>query len=244
MRNAPSTEQHFVGAIESFDMDEYLDVLSKVELFASIDSKELEAMLKCLNAEIKDISKDNIILLAGDKPRYVGVVLAGRLHIVREDYDGNRVLVEAITPAEIFLEAMCCAGVSESPVSVIADTDSTIMTLSFQCILHTCSNACSYHARLIDNMVGLIAKKNILLQRRIEIASMKSVRSKVLRYLESFVPKQGYDITIPFNREELADFLSVDRSALSHELARMKKDGLIEYRKNRFILKKGEPSIC
>ena len=215
----------------------YCGVLKSVGLFKDIEPAGLENMLGCVGAEIKSVKKGEIILLAGDRPLHVGIVLAGQLHIIREDYDGNRSLLAAVTNSEIFAEALCCAGVSESPVTVIAEADSTVMLLNFSRILHTCRNSCSFHTKLIENMLSLIAKKNILLQSRMELISLKSVRARVLRYLESLVPKQGWEITIPFNREEMADFLCVERSALSHELARTKRDGLIEYRKNVFMLK-------
>jgi len=217
-------------------MEKYFYILKSVGLFKGIDVGDLEAMLKCLGAEIKNVKKNKIVLLSGDKPQDVGIVLSGQLHIVREDYDGNRTLVAAVTPSEVFAEALCCAGVEESPVTVIADTDTTIMLLRFSRILQTCQNLCSFHTRLIENMLGLVANKNLQLQGRMEIISLRTVRNKVTRYLESFVQEQGRTITIPFNREELADFLCVDRSTLSHELSRMKKDGLIEYRKNKFKL--------
>jgi len=217
-------------------MKKYFDVLQSVGLFGGVDAAELESMLKCLGAEVKDVGKDEIVLLAGDKPRHVGIVLSGQLHIVREDYDGNRTIIAAVAPGDIFAEALCCAGVTKSPVTVVADVESTVLLLNFARILQTCPNSCSHHAKLIENMLGHVANKNLQLQSRMEIISLKSVRAKVLLYLESFVPKQGRNITIPFNREELADFLCVERSALSHELSRMKKDGLIEYRKNKFVL--------
>jgi len=215
----------------------FFDVLKKVELFKGIEAGELETVLKCLGSEIKEIGRDTMFLLAGDKPQYVGVVLAGQLHIIREDFDGNRLLMAAVMPGDIFAEALCCADLSESPVTVTAGADSTVMALRFRRILHVCTNTCAFHTKLIENMLRLIANKNIQLQSRMEIVSLKSIRAKVLRYLESLVPIQGRSITIPFNREELAHFLCVERSALSHELARMKKDGLIDYQKNRFLVK-------
>jgi len=218
-------------------MLKHFSVLQSVELFKGIDAAELETMLNCMGAEIKKAAKGEIILLTGNNPQHIGVVLEGLLHIVREDYDGNRSLLAAITPGEIFAEALCCAGIIESPFTVLMRVDSTVMLLSFVRVLHTCPNSCSFHAKLIANMVELIAKKNLELQSRMEIVSMKSIRSKMIRYLESFRPLQGVEILIPFNREELADYLCVDRSALSHELAKMKKDGLIDYKKNRFLIK-------
>ena len=212
----------------------YPDKLKSVGLFSGIETTELETMLKCLSAVIKDVAKDEIILLTGDRPDFVGVVLTGQLHIVSEDYDGNRSLLAVATPGEVFAEALCCAGVQESPVTVIAGADSSVMLLGFRRLLHTCPNSCAHHTKLIANTLGLIANKTLYLQNRMEIVSLKSVRAKVLRYLESFIPRQGCSITIPLNRGEMADFLCVDRSALSHELMKMKKDGLIDYRKNKF----------
>lgn len=217
-------------------MKEYLNILADTGLFRDIDTADLEELLKCLGAEIKTIGKSEIVLLNGDKPESIGIVLSGQLHVVREDTDGNRSILAAITPGDIFGEALCCADVPESPVTVLADTASLVMLLRFSHILNTCSNSCAFHTRLIANMLRLIANKNLLLQDRMEIISLKSIRAKVTRYLESFSPVRGLEFYIPFNREELADFLCVERSALSHELARMKKDGLIEYKKNRFTL--------
>jgi len=218
-------------------MKDFLNVLQKVELFKEIDAAELEAMLDCLGVEIKRVKKGRIILLQGDKSLHIGVVLAGQVHITREDYDGNRSLIEAVESSEIFAEALCCAGVSESSVTATTDAASTIMLMSFSRILRTCKNSCPFHTRLIGNMLSLLAKKNIVLQKRMEIICLKSVRARVIRYLEAFAPKRGQEFTIPLDREEMAGYLCVDRSALSHELRKMKLDGLIEYKKNKFLLK-------
>jgi len=215
----------------------FSELFKSIGLFRGIETAALQSMLSCLGATTRNLRKGKFALLAGDRPEFAGIVLSGQLHIIREDYDGKRSIVAAIMPGGIFAEALCCAGVPESPVTVLAAEDSIIMKLSFARILKTCSRSCSFHKKLIENMLGIIANKNLMLQSRMEILELKSVREKVMRYLESFIPKHGNDIRIPFNREEMADFLSVERSALSHELAKMRKDGLIEYRKNHFMLK-------
>lgn len=217
-------------------LNAYQNLLSMVGLFKGIDDADLKTMLGCLRSEVKTFGKDEILLLAGSKPEAVGIVLAGQLHVIREDADGNRTIVTAVNPGDIFGEALCCAGVEESPVTVQADIDSVVLLMHFPRMLHICPNACAFHSTLIGNMLELIARKNLLLQNRMEIICLKSVRAKVVRYLEAFVSEHGRAFTIPFNREELADFLCVERSALSHELARMKKDGLIEYKKNKFMV--------
>jgi len=217
--------------------NEFYGILSSAGLFKGIETVELETLLDCLSARVQNVKKGKIVLFAGDKADFTGVVLSGLLHISREDYDGNRTIINSITPGGIFAEAMCCAGVSESPVTAVAAEDSVIMKLEFARILKICPNTCSFHKKLIENMLALIARKNLYLQERMEILSLKSVRAKIILYLESFVSKQGRNINIPLNREEMADFLCVERSALSHELMKMKKDGLIDYQKNHFRLK-------
>jgi CRP-like cAMP-binding protein len=215
---------------------EYLNLLKNAGLFKGVKSDEIETMLACLGSRIKKAKKGKIILLAGDKPEFVGIVLSGLLHIIREDYSGNRLLVTSLIRGEIFSEALCCAGISKSPVTVVAATDSVIMMLKFPRILNICPKPCPFHKKLLVNLLELMAKKNIFLQNKIGIISKKSVRARVMQYLESIMPKQGTEFKIPFNREEMADFLNVERSALSHELSRMKKDCLIEYKKNNFKL--------
>ena len=215
----------------------YEGLLQSTGLFREIEANKLEFLLNCIGVKIKKLEKGKIVLLAGDKPEFTGIVLSGVLHIVREDYDGNRSIITSITPGETFAEALCSAGLSESPFTVIAAADAVIMLLQFSRMLDLCQNSCSFHKQLISNILALIAGKNLFLQNRMEILSLKSVRAKVMLYLESLSFKQGRNITIPFNREEMADFLGIERSALSHELSKMKKDNLIDYRKNNFILK-------
>ena len=214
----------------------YLNILASAALFMDIRPSELEAMLSCNGAKIKNVQKGRFVLLTGSKPTHIGLVISGQFHILYEDFRGERSLIAVVSPGELFAEAICCAGVSESPVTVMAKTDSTVMLLNFSRIVHLCSNACPFHTKLIENMLYLVASKNLLLQNRMEIISLKSIRSKVMRYLESFMPDQGRNIMIPLNREEMASFLCVERCALSHELSRMKKDGMIDYKKNNFII--------
>lgn len=223
-------------------MRDYFEVLKSVALFEGIDSADLGSMLDCLGAKRKTVAKDEIVLLAGERPRDIGIILMGQLHIIREDYDGNRSLIAAVAPGEIYADTLCCASIRESPETVIANTPSTVLLLHFTRVLHVCPNTCSFHEKLIENMLRLIAGKHLLLQSHLEIISLKSVRAKVMRYLETFRAIQGSEITVPFNREDLANYLCVDRSALSHELMKMKHDGLIEYSKNRFSLLEGRIS--
>jgi len=217
-------------------MKEYLPLLRSIELFSGMDTVELESMLGCIGARVAPIRKGVVVLLAGETPLYVGVILTGQLHVIRESYNGDRALIAVLSAGDIFAEALCCAGVTSSPVTVVSDTDSEIALLSFDRILKTCANSCSSHRKLIGNMLGLIAEKNLRLQSHMEILELRSIRAKVTHYLQSLATGHKREVVIPFNREELADYLCVERSALSHELMRMKRDGLIEYNRNRFVL--------
>lgn len=219
-------------------MEKYSNVLRTVKLFEGIAPEQLDAMLACLDAKTIGVRKGDFLLSAGESAAHVGIVLAGQLHIVREDIHGGRALLAALTKGGIFAETLCCAGVMESPVSVIAESDGSVMLLAFQRILHTCSGACVFHAKLIENMLRVIAAKNLQLQARMELLSRKSIRERVLAYLESIAARQGRAFSIPLNREGLADFLCVDRSALSRELGRLKEAGVIDFWKNNFKMLK------
>lgn len=214
-----------------------MEILKNVTLFRDIAAGDLSSMLSCLLAETVRYQKNEILLLTGEKPERVGIVLSGRLQVVKESLEGERTLMAILEPCDLFAEALCCAGVEESPVTVVADSDSEVMLLDFPHILHTCSNSCVFHHKLIENMLRIIANKNLFLQDRMDIVRKRSVREKVSSYLETFAVKQGgRTVTIPLNREEMANYLCVERSALSHELMKMKRDGILQYNKNSFTL--------
>lgn len=218
-------------------MKRYLNQIKNVKLFKGIAPGGLLSILQCLKAEIKVVPKEGIVLLAGSKPEHVGVVLLGELHIVKEDFHGNRTLVSSLYPGDIFAEALCCAGAPQSPVTVQAECDSTVMLLKFTQMVQTCPSPCSFHTTLIQNMLQLLAQKNLYMQSRMEIISQKTIRAKLIQYFDGFTIAQGKNITLPLNREKMAEYLCVDRSALSHELIKMKRDGLLDYHKNNFTIK-------
>ena len=214
----------------------YLDTVNRIGLFKGIEAGELEPMLRCLGAEIRDFPKGGNAMVAGDRPSFIGAVLTGRLCVFRDDHDGNRLLVDVIKPGKLFGESLSCAGVDESPVTVTAELDSTILRLNLYRMLSLCPTNCPHHSSLIGNMLRLIAERNLFLQGRMEVLCLKSLRAKVVRYLGSFAPVRGRAFKVPLSREGMAEYLGVDRSALSHELGRMRREGLIEYRKNSFTV--------
>ena len=212
----------------------------KCILFTGIPESDLKTMLECLSARQKCFAKSTFIFNTGDRIETIGIVISGAVHILREDYWGKRKIIARLESGGIFGEAFACAGVENLPVSVMAAEDSEILFLNSARVFKTCSSACVFHARLIKNLVLLMAEKNIALIQKLECITQPSTREKLLSYLSEQAQNAGRsNFTIPFSREELADYLSVERSAMSAELSKMKDDGLLIYKKNSFELLKG-----
>ena len=218
-------------------MKKYLEILKKCSLFKGIDGNELLAMLGCLSAQVVRVPGGRAILEEGEPAEKMGILLSGSARIVREDYYGNRSIMAEIEPAELFGESVASAGIREMPLSVVADTDCEVMLVDCMRILKTCSNSCVFHTRLISNLLQVIASKNLLLNQKIEIISKRTTREKLMAYLMMQAKRRGSsEFTIPFDRQELADFLGVERSAMSAEISRLRAEGVIECNRSWFRL--------
>jgi len=210
-------------------------VLQKSPLFQGVSDIELAGMMKCLGAKAKTYSKGDSVYRAQDYVSEIGIVAEGRVHIVKDDAWGNHNIVTEICKGEMFAEAFVCGGVGVLPVSAIAASDCEVIFVDFQRIITQCSNACVFHALLIHNIVGVLARENIMLQGKMEHITKRSTREKLLSYLSEQARQRGANsFEIPFNRQSLADYLSVERSALSAEMSRLKSEGIIDYRKSHF----------
>ena len=218
-------------------MEKYLEILKKCPLFAGFGNDFLLKMLTCLGAKVEFFDKKYTILAEGTAARTIGIVLSGSAQIDQVDYNGNRSILSEVHASDVFAEAFACAEVESLPVSVIADEPCEIMLIDCRHILHTCSNGCGFHHQLIFNLMKDLATKTLLFHQRIEITSKRTTREKLWAYLSLQAKKAGSPrFTIPFDRQELADYLEVDRSGLSAEIGKMKKEGLIKSEKNRFEL--------
>ncbi|SCP95294.1 cAMP-binding domain of CRP or a regulatory subunit of cAMP-dependent protein kinases [Anaerobium acetethylicum] len=218
-------------------MKEYIDLLMETPLFGNIKKEELDSMLTCLKPYVKSFKKGNYITHSGDDIKSVGVVLQGTVQMVKEDIWGNKTILAIMTEKSVFGETFVCSRSYNSTVSFQAAADCTVMFLSFERILHSCHRACSFHNTLIDNVVILIAQKNIQLMEKLEVTSKKSLREKILTYLSREAQRNGsMYFEVPLGRIELSDYLCADRSALTRELSRMKAEGLIDYDRNTFRL--------
>lgn len=218
-------------------MKEFFPILEKCPLFDGVDSNDLSAMLACLNARVSSYQKNQVIFQEGDPAKYVGIILTGAAQIVREDYYGNRSIVARIEPAELFGESFACAGVASLPVSVTAAEDSQVMLIDCRRLTVSCTSACSFHSRIIFNLLQVVATKNLLFNQKIEITSHRTTREKLMAYLLIQAKQnKSSSFTIPYDRQALADYLGVDRSAMAVEISKLRKDGIIVCEKSHFEL--------
>jgi len=215
------------------NLDNFIGVLKKCPLFFGIGDNELLRTTKRLGARIVNVRKEQTVMSEGELPTYVGIVLSGAVRIVREDYYGNRSILAELSPPHIFAESFVCAGAARLPVSVSAAADGSVMLLDGKKVLSD--------GRLAGNLLKISAEKNMLLNRKIEIISKRTIREKLMTYLSYQAAEQRSDkFTIPYDRQALADYLETERSALSAEISRLRRDGIIECKRNRFKILKAK----
>ncbi len=218
-------------------MQGFFDVLKSSVLFGGIDEGEIASMLYCLDARTVSYRKNDYVLRVGDSPQSVGLLLRGGVLVVQEDFWGSRNIRARIMPSEVIAESFACVPGAVMDVSVVADEDSALLWLDVRRILQTCPAACSHHSRMIRNLLCDLAANNLRASEKLTHISKRSTREKLLSYLSAEAQRQGaFKFTIPFNRQQLADYLSVERSAMSAELSKMQKDGLLTLNKSSFTL--------
>lgn len=218
-------------------MKKYFEILRKCPLFYDIADENLMEMLDCLGAKVKSYDKKEVIMSEGDHATQIGIVLSGVAQIVRIDYYGNRSIVAYVEPSELFGESFACAGIAAIPVDVVAAEPTQVMFIDCSKVLQTCSNTCEFHRQIIYNLMKVIATKNILVNQKIEITSKRTTRDKLLTYLMIQAKKnKSNSFDIPYDRQELADYLEVERSGLSAEIGKLGREGILISRRNHFEL--------
>lgn len=218
-------------------MKKYYDVLRECVLFKGINEADFEHLLGCLNPKVNKYHKGETIFLAGDHAKGIAIIVSGRVQIYIDDIFGNRSIVAELTKKDLFSEAVPFTKANILPLSSLAITDTEIMFIEKDMILCSCATVCSFHKKLIENLLVIISEKNLILSKKTEHISKRTIRSKILSYLSDFNAANGKkEFSIPFDRQELADYLCVDRSALSAELSKLRDEGIIEFRKNNFRL--------
>lgn len=219
-------------------MKEFLPVIRSSGLFCGISEEELSAMLSCLDTRKRSFPKDSFLLRVGDTAESIGLVLSGSILMIQEDIWGNRNILSKAGPGQTFATAYACAPGSVLNVSVLAETPVTAMFLNIKRVLNVCPSACAHHSRIIRNLLGELAEKNLRFGEKLSHMGQRTTRAKLMSYFSAEAQRLGkYEFDIPFTRQQLADYLAVERSGLSLELGKMKRDGLLDFRKNHFVLK-------
>lgn len=218
-------------------MDEYISVLQRTRLFAGVGEQELRSMFGCLEGRCCRYQKGERVLRQGEHPDYIIVLVEGRLHIQKDDYWGNRSIVSVIEVGEMFAEAYAAPDSGAVLNDVVAAEDSAVICFNVRKILTVCSSACRFHAAVVQNLFFAVAEKNRKLMGKLEHMSQRTTREKLISYLTEESRRQNSSsFSILLNRQQLADFLSVDRSAMSNELCKMRDEGMLTFEKNRFSL--------
>lgn len=215
--------------------------LSKTPLFRGSTPEEVEAMLECLGARMRTYDKGGQIYRARDAITALGIVLSGQVLIETDDFWGNTTVLDSVGPGEIFAETYACTPGEPLMVNAVAVQGTQVLFLEMERVLHLCPSACQHHSGLLRNLLAIFAQKNLNLSRKIFHTTPKTIRGRLLSYLSAqAIRSSSRCVCLPFNRQQLADYLNVDRSALSHELGKMMQDGLIRVEKNRFWLLEGQ----
>ncbi|MBQ3647601.1 MAG: Crp/Fnr family transcriptional regulator [Spirochaetia bacterium] len=216
--------------------------LKECNLFSNIDSTHLQAMLVCLGAREKTFRKGSVIFACGEKAETLGIVLSGKVQMIRIDYYGNRSIVAEMGNAQIFGEVFACSDIDTLPVDFLASEESSVLLINARRITKTCSHACAFHRQIIFNLLKLVATKSLLFGQKIDIVSRRTTREKLLAYLGTVARQTGKkSFTIPYSRQELADYLDVERSGLSAEIGKMCRENIIKCHRSEFTLLHNTP---
>ena len=207
----------------------------KSPLFDGISPEDRKTMLGCIGYHIGTFRKGDIVAFEEENIKHIGILLSGAVDMVKEDLWGNKTMLVRMRKDELFGETFACGEDNLSVVTFVVSEAAKILFLPFDRVMHSCTMACVFHHQLIENMVHIIANKNRDLMRKVEVVSKRTIRERLLAYLsiQAQIQESRY-FEIPLGRVELAEYLCVDRSALTRELAKMKDDGLIDYDKNCF----------
>ena len=218
-------------------MKNYIPILKKTVLFSGVKESEIESMLSCLQAKKYHFKKGEFVLSQGQRLDNILILLDGKLYIQQDDYWGNRSILNVVNTGEMFGESYAAPESGFVMNDVMAVEDSDVIFFDVKKILTVCSSACRFHTAVVENHVYAISERNRSLVQKLGYMSKRTTREKLIAYLSDEAKRQSSNrFSVPFNRQQMADFLSVDRSAMSNELSKMKNEGLIDFQKNHFIL--------
>ena len=212
--------------------------LSDMQLFRGLEEDDISSLLSCLNSVKRNYKKGEVILSEGSIIENIGIVLSGMAMISCNEIWGNTSILGSVAPGSVFAEVYACIPGQPLLITVSAAEPATVLFMNVGRVLTSCSNTCPFHARLARNLLTVCADKSLQLSRRMKHTTSKSIRGRLMSYFSECAKQFGSSsFIIPYNRQQLADYLGVDRSTMCNELSKMQRDGIIEYEKNRFLLK-------
>lgn len=210
--------------------ERYMSAFIKCELFEGIEKTEIKSLLKCLSPNIQTYERSDFVVRPGDTLNSIGIVIEGEASVFKESLSGNRLLMKNLSAGEMFGEIAAFARKKEWPALVQANTPLTVCFIPQNKIVGDCGHLCAWHSTMINNMLRLVSERAIMLSKKMEYISIKTMRAKLCTYIyEQYMQKGATTLMLPMNRNQLADFLNVSRPSMSRELSRMKDEGIIDY---------------
>lgn len=218
-------------------MKKHLPILGKSSFFTGLDDTEILSILSCMDAAVVSKKPGSYIFRAGESTEVMGLVASGSVLIIQEDLWGHRNIISKCHAGDFFAEPYAARPEAVLNISVVAEEDTEILMLNIRRLLNTCPTACNHHQKLIRNLVSVLADKILIFNDKITHVSKRTTRDKLLSYLSAESIRQASLIfDIPFDRQQLADFLCVERAAMSVEISKLQKEGLLKTKRNHFEL--------
>lgn len=224
-------------------MDQIIPFPAKCRLFDGIPVDGFHRLMHCLHAQIRRLGKGEYICHEGDNADKLGILLSGSVHVVRDRLDGRRILLDTVKANETFGATYVLTGKQKMTVSITATEPSVVILVDAAPVAAPCQRNCPAHLQLIKNAFAIICDRNASLRQKVRVLSQPSIRERLLAYLHIQAFKAGsLEFDIPYDRQELADFLCVDRSAMSAEISRLRNEGFLNSDKSHFKLMKHHDS--
>jgi len=212
------------------------ETVARCSLFTGLEGKQLDEALAFFHARRYNYQKGEFLLRLGEPLPRFGLLLEGELQTFIDEHSGHRMVMAQLAPGDAFGESLSYLQVQESPVFVSATVDSQVLLLSPHILRELPANLSPTERQMMQRFTAWLAQRTLDMNSRIRILSQRTLRDKILTLLTPFCPEEDQPFTIPFNRSAMADYLGVDRSALSRELSNLRQQGVLDYRKNQFIL--------
>ncbi len=218
-------------------MHKCFELLQSIPLFSGISFDKIPDVLSYIRANVIKFEKDKAIFREGEPVNRAGIILSGRAELRKEDYHGNRSLLQTLNEGEMFGEALCCTDADTLPVGIYSAEDTIVLFFDCKGIIEEDVSRFEYQPILLKNLLKIIAQKNLSLRAKINLLSKRTTREKIMAYLLSEYKRTGKkEFDIPYDRQQLADFLGVERSAMSAEIGKLRRDGVITANKKHFCI--------